>query len=200
MTESEQLLDGKTPLELFRTWLEEAKGTSLKQPEAFTLATVSEGGQPRARVLLLKEIRPEGLVFFTNYNSQKGLDLKKNPKAALNFFWDPMARQVLWQGSVQKLPRAESERYWTSRPRSSQLSQWVSRQSQPVKDRSIMDAEWKIAENKFSNKEVPCPEHWGGYLLSPTYVEFWLGREGRFHDRYAYQKVENSWRGQRLYP
>ncbi|MEQ1665993.1 MAG: pyridoxamine 5'-phosphate oxidase [Bdellovibrionales bacterium] len=198
--EANNFLENKTLLEFFAGWLEKAKKTSLKQPEAFTLSTVNKSGQPHSRILLLKEIRANELVFYTNYTSQKGQELEQHPKAAMNFFWDPLALQVCMQGTVTKTTRADSEKYWALRPRMSQLSQWTSKQSQEVSSREVMEQEFALVEKKFAGKEVPCPTHWGGYLFSPTLVEFWIGRDGRFHDRYSYQKVEGTWLGKRLYP
>lgn len=198
--EADQFLQARTPFEIFSDWLDEAKKTSLQAPESFVLSTSTNENWPNSRVLLLKEIRADGLVFYTNYESDKGRELKANPKAVMNFFWDPLWRQVKWQGLAEKISHQESEKYWATRPRQSQLSQWVSRQSQPVQNREHMERLLQEAERQFHGQEVPCPAHWGGYLLRPTYVEFWIGRDGRFHDRYAYRKVENRWRGQRLYP
>ena len=198
--EANDFLQNKTPLEKFAEWLKEAQSTSLKQPDAFTLCTLTADSKPRSRIVLVKEIRDVGIVFFTNYKSMKGRDLERTPYASANFYWDTLFRQVNFQGEVSRLSRAESEAYWATRPRLSQLAQWVSQQSEPVDSRKKMEEELAAADQKFLGTSVPCPIHWGGYLLSPTKVEFWQGREGRFHDRYSYQKVENQWRGQRLYP
>lgn len=201
--EADNFLQGQTPLEILKNWLEDATArANLKNPNAFVLSTANKEGRPSSRVVLLKEIRPEGLVFYTNYESRKGHDLNANPQAAVNFHWDALGRQVLLEGRVEKIPRGESETYWTTRPRASQLSQWLSKQSQIVPSREQMEREFVAAEARFANKDVPCPPHWGGYLFRPANVEFWIGRDGRFHDRYAYtyQKVENAWAGHRLYP
>lgn len=206
MSDAHLFLQNKTPIEMFSQWMDEAKKTTLSLPNAFVLSTIGIDGTngsdstPNSRVLLLKDIKPEGLVFYTNYESQKGREISKNPIATMNFFWDPLFRQVKWTGHLTKISREESEMYWITRPRESQLSQWVSKQSTVVKDREQLDNELNNAELLFASKPVPLPQNWGGYLLSPTYVEFWIGREGRFHDRYTYHKVENNWLGQRLYP
>jgi pyridoxamine 5'-phosphate oxidase len=193
-------LNGQSPIEKFNAWFEEAKKTNLTYANAMVLSTVSPEGFPTSRVVLMKETRPEGLVFYTNYESLKGQHMVKNPKVAANFYWDPLFRQVKWLGTVEKVSREDSEAYWNSRPRESQIGQWVSKQSRAVANRETLDNEYKAAETKWQNQNIPCPQNWGGYLLRPTYVEFWIGREGRFHDRYTYQKVENQWLGQRLYP
>jgi len=198
--EATTFLDNLSPIQKFTEWFEEAKKTTLKDPNAMVLSTADTEGQPHSRIVLLKDVRPDGFVIYTNYQSNKGRQIAANPNVAFNFFWDPLFRQVKWRGKAEKLTRAESEAYWKTRPRQSQLGQWVSQQSQPVSTREAMEQELIAAEEKWQNQDVPCPPHWGGYLLAPTYVEFWIGREGRFHDRYTYKKVENTWFGQRLYP
>ncbi|MCB0350016.1 MAG: pyridoxamine 5'-phosphate oxidase [Bdellovibrionales bacterium] len=200
MTDSQAFLKNKTPIEVFSEWMEEAKKTPLTLPNAFTLSTIALDGTPNSRVLLLKDLLPKGLVFYTNYDSEKGKEIAKNSCVTMNFYWEPLFKQVKWKGTLNKVSRDDSEKYWVTRPRESQLSQWVSKQSEPVESREQLDRELQAAELMFSNKPVPLPENWGGYLLTPTYVEFWIGRDGRFHDRFTYHKVENLWRGQRLYP
>lgn len=199
--EVDDLLKPGTPLKVFEQWFKDAQKSTMKHPEAFVLSTLGESQVvPNSRVVLMKEITADGIIFYTNYESQKGHELKNSPHASALFYWDPLFQQVKLIGDVSKVPQAQSDAYWQTRPRTSQISQWVSQQSQPVNDRKTMEAQYRIAEEKFSDKMIPRPPHWGGYLLSPTYVEFWIGREGRFHDRYTYRKVENKWIGQRLYP
>ena len=181
-------------------WYDNAKNTSLPNPNAFTLATVDQNGVPRARIVLMKALEAEGIVFFTNYESQKGRDLSHDPRCSALFFWDELHRQVLVIGQAEKTTRAESEKYWVTRARDSQLSQWVSKQSERVATREQLENEFRAASDKFADQPIPCPSHWGGYLIRPTYVEFWTGREGRLHDRLTYQKVEDGWREARLYP
>ena len=188
------------PLIQIENWLENAKKTSLANPNAFTLSTIDRDGIPRARVVLMKAVHPEGVVFFTNYESQKGRDLAHEPRCSALFFWDSLARQIHIVGQAEKTSRQESEAYWSTRPRASQLSQWMSKQSEPVASRDQLEKEFRVADERFHNQPVPCPPHWGGYLIRPTYVEFWVGREGRLHDRLTYRKVENGWRETRLYP
>jgi pyridoxamine 5'-phosphate oxidase len=195
-----EFLDGMSPIEKLQCWFEEAKKTSLQNPNAFALGTVDATSAPHARVVLMKDIRPEGIVFYTNYESQKGRDLAANPNCSALFFWDPLNRQIKLLCKAEKVSRADSEKYWSTRPRLSQLSQWVSKQSRPVPDRETMERELERAKAEFEGRDVPCPGHWGGYILKPTYVEFWIGREGRFHDRYTYRKVESKWLPTRLYP
>ncbi len=199
MNEAEQFLKSKNPFEKFSEWFQEAKNTQLKTPDAFTLST-TENNQPHSRVLLLKEIRADGLVFYSNYESAKGQQLAANKNVSMNFFWDPLWRQVIWHGSVEKITYDESKKYWAERPRMSQISQLVSKQSQPAPPRDQLEKMHLEMQKKYENQEIPCPKNWGGYLMKPTYVEFWIGQQNRFHDRFAYTKVKNEWSGKRLYP
>lgn len=164
------------------------------------LATSNLQGDLHTRVVLCKEWSDKGFTFFTNYNSRKGADLANQPKAAAVFYWDPIFRQVKITGHVQKTSRMESEAYWNSRPRESQLSQWISKQSEPVATRAELENAWQEADRKFANRKIPCPDHWGGYLLIPQSIEFWIGQPGRLHDRFEFQKSGDLWTYQRLYP
>jgi pyridoxamine 5'-phosphate oxidase len=199
------ILSGLTPLQKFSEWFAEAQAISKKNkktfqhPEAFVLSSGQEN-QISSRVLLMKEIRKDGLIFYSNYTSRKGRDMQSNPNVALNFFWQPLFRQVNFRGTIQKLSKAKSLQYWRIRPRESQISQYVSQQSQPVQSRELLDQLWMSAENKFKGKEIPLPKNWGGYLFLPTYVEFWIGREGRFHDRHTYTLKNKKWQYERLFP
>jgi pyridoxamine 5'-phosphate oxidase len=189
------------PYSIFKIWWDEAHKTTLKDANAFLLSTVDPSGQPQARVVLAKELRPnQGLVFYTNYLSAKGQDISKNPKVAATFFWDPLFRQVKVKGEVTRLSAEESLAYWRTRPRESQLTQSVSRQSQPLPSRAFLDQEVLAAQKTWERKDVPCPPHWGGYLISPRSIEFWIGRHGRSHDRLVFTKVGEEWNLQRLYP
>lgn len=189
------------PYAIFQVWWDDAYRSGLKDPNAFALATVDALGHPHARIVLAKEIRPEiGLVFYTNFQSDKGQEMAANPNVAATFFWDPLHRQVRFQGQVVKLSRKESESYWDSRARSRQLAQITSQQSQPVASRAQMDAEHDIVEAQYAGKPVPCPAHWGGYLIQVQTIELWNGHPDRFHDRYRFTKVQDGWTAQRLYP
>ncbi len=188
------------PLQTLGQWYNDAKTTSLPNPNAFVLSTTDSSGVPRARVVLMKSLGPEGLVFYTNYESQKGRNLAHDPRCSALFFWDSLHRQVHIIGQAEKTSRADSEGYWATRPRASQLSQWISKQSETVASREQLEEEYRIADERYRNQIIPCPPHWGGYLIRPTYVELWTGRDGRLHDRLAYHKVENGWRETRLYP
>ncbi|MFM2296198.1 MAG: pyridoxamine 5-phosphate oxidase [Verrucomicrobiota bacterium] len=167
---------------------------------AMTLATVGADGSPSARTVLLKGVDTRGFIFFTNYNSRKGHELAHNPRAALTFFWADDERQVCVTGRVEKLSREESEKYFHSRPRDSQLGAWASAQSSVVADRATLEQSWQAVAAKFP-QDIPTPPHWGGYVLAPTRIEFWQGRPSRLHDRFSYAKqADGSWKLERLAP
>jgi pyridoxamine 5'-phosphate oxidase len=167
---------------------------------AMTLATVDQSGKPSTRTVLLKSVDERGFIFFTNYDSRKGRELSGNPHAALTFFWSDLERQVCVAGSVTKLPAAESENYFKSRPRGSQIGAWASNQSEPVLDRAVLEAKWRELEKKFPDK-VPLPPNWGGFILQPERIEFWQGRPSRLHDRFCYyRQPDGAWKIERLAP
>jgi pyridoxamine 5'-phosphate oxidase len=167
---------------------------------AMTLATVDKFGKPSTRTVLLKSVDERGFIFFTNYDSRKGRELAENPNAALTFFWPDLERQVCVAGTVAKLPAAESEAYFKSRPRGSRLAAWTSNQSAVVPDRAALEAKWRDLEKKFPN-DIPLPPDWGGFILLPVRIEFWQGRPSRLHDRFSYTRLaEGSWKIERLAP
>ena len=167
---------------------------------AMTLGTAGQDGKPSARTVLLKSVDERGFVFFTNYDSRKGRELAENPQAALTFFWPDLERQVCVAGAVTKLPVAESEHYFKTRPRGSRIGAWASNQSEPVPDRAFLEAKWRELEKKFPG-EVPRPPNWGGYILKPERIEFWQGRPSRLHDRFSYSRqADGSWKIERLAP
>ncbi|MDR3459053.1 MAG: pyridoxamine 5'-phosphate oxidase [Verrucomicrobiae bacterium] len=167
---------------------------------AMTLATVDKDGRPSTRTVLLKTLDERGFVFFTNYDSRKGRELAENPNAALTFFWSELERQVCVAGTVTKLPVAESEHYFKTRPRGSQIGAWASTQSEVVADRAALEAKWSELEKKFPG-EVPLPPNWGGFILRPERIEFWQGRPSRLHDRFSYiRQADDSWKIERLSP
>ncbi len=199
-TEAVKLLGSDDPFKVFETWLTQAKAHSgIREPLAMTLSTAVKD-QPSSRVVLLKEIKDKGFIFYTNYQSEKGKQLKLNPKAALNFYWDPLALQCRIQGLIHAVDRATSEAYWNSRARGSQISQWISHQSEIAESREQLQGLVQKAEEKFKGVPVPCPEHWGGYILHPENLEFWIGLESRLHDRFVFKKQDHDWLSLRLFP
>ncbi len=189
------------PIVQFERWFGEAQTSACKEVNAMTLATATADGKPSARVVLLKEVSELGFVFYTNYGSRKAQELKTNPFAALTFYWGELARQVRLEGSVEMVSRDESADYFRTRPRGSQLGAWVSHQSNTVNSRA--DIEMRLAEldGLYAGREVPAPEFWGGFRLSPATFEFWQGRPNRLHDRLLYRrKGENEWGIERLWP
>ena len=190
------------PIEQFATWFSTAVHSGLPDANAMTLATATKSGRPSARVILLKGFDERGFVFFTNYDSDKGGDLKANPFAALTFYWMPLERQVRISGPVEKTSRSESEEYFHSRPRGSQLGAWVSRQSEVIDARRILDARLAEMTERFAGQKIiELPPHWGGYRVIPETIEFWQGRANRLHDRFRYtRKADGSWSIDRLAP
>lgn len=195
-----QFEESQNPWQTFHNWYQAAASTSLEDPNAMVLSTANSAGEVSSRVVLCKEVRTESLVFYTNYDSKKGRDIAAHPQVALCFFWEPLYRQVRIQGVCRPTDRATSESYWKTRPRERQLSQYVSRQSAPLVSKSEMTQAIQAAEARFQNGEIPCPTNWGGYEVIPQNIELWVGSRGRFHDRFAYTKVQNNWVLERLYP
>ena len=189
------------PIALFREWQAEASAAGAILPEAMTLATADGAGRPSARTVLLKGVDERGFVFFTNYESRKGRQLAENPHAALTFLWhmEPR-RQVLVTGTVERVPRAESEAYFRTRDVGSRLGAWSSRQSSPLGSRADLERAFAEAESRFGN-DVPLPDWWGGYVLAPEAIEFWESRPNRLHERVRYSRGDDgSWRSTLLSP
>jgi len=188
-------------LERFNALWAEARKSEPWEADAMTLATVSPGGQPRARTVLLKQADPDGFVFYTNYESRKGEDLAANPLAALCFFWRTLRRQVMVEGRVRKLPTVVSDDYFASRHHLSKLSAWASRQSRPLEAREVLDERIAQLEKQYGEGDIPRPPHWGGYVLEPALIEFWWPGEGRLNDRERYVRdADGAWRFELLYP
>ncbi len=188
------------PLVLFKRWFEQARHNLPYIENAMTLATSGSANMPSIRTVLLKHFDAQGFVFFTNYTSQKGQNLAENPQAALLFQWLEFDRQVIVQGEVRKTSIEESEAYFASRPRGSQIAAWISRQDQIINSRKTLLTATDEAEKQFADTQVPLPEDWGGYRLKPTRLEFWQGRPNRLHDRFEYIANGEAWEIHRLSP
>ena len=202
----DHLLESAVPAEpyaLFRRWLDEAFAArdrgELAEPTAMVVATCV-AGRPRARTVLLKELTTDGFTFFTNYTSAKGAELSADPAVALHFGWHAIQRQIRVEGTAEKVTRAESETYFATRPRGSQLGAWASAQSSTVGSLADLQNAYAAAERRFAGQDVPCPEHWGGYLVRPLEVEFWQGQPSRMHDRLVYRLSGAAWTVTRLAP
>jgi pyridoxamine 5'-phosphate oxidase len=188
------------PIAQFQSWFAAAVAAQLPEPNAMTIATATPDGMPSARVVLLKDVDDRGFVFFTNYNSHKGQELMANPQAAIVFLWKELERQVRIQGRVEKIAPAESDAYFYSRPPGSRLGAWASNQSEVVASREVLDQQLADLEAKYANQEIPRPEHWGGFRVMPTMIEFWQGRSSRLHDRLRYRRIGEAWVIDRLSP
>ena len=189
------------PIQQFKKWWEQVIASEIVEPNAMTLATSSIDGLPSARIVLLKDFDEKGFVFYTNYNSYKGLQLEENPKACLVFHWKELERQVRIMGLVNKLGAIQSDEYYLSRPIGSRIGAWASPQSQPIKNREWLEQEFEKRKNEFANEEIPRPPHWGGYIVNPVIIEFWQGRFSRLHDRIQYSLEDaNGWKIERLAP
>ncbi len=185
----------------FAVWFADAAAFGLPEPNAMVVATADPAGHPSARTVLLKEYDPGGFVFFTNYESRKGVEPTANPYASLVFPWFPMQRQVLVGGAVERVSRAATEQYFASRPRGSQLGAWASPQSQVLPDRAAVEAQLAAVLERFGDGPIPPPPHWGGFRVVPETVEFWQGRSSRLHDRLRYRTTdERGWIVERLAP
>ena len=188
------------PLAQFQKWFQQAHDAGVLEPSCMTLATADQDGRPSSRVVLLKNVDERGFSFFTNYESRKGRELAENPRAALTLHWREPERQVCVIGDVTKLAREESEKYFHSRPRGSQLGAWVSHQGEVIADHSVLEAELVVLEKKYPD-EVPLPPYWGGYVLAPLEIQFWQGRPNRLHDRFRYtRQPDGGWKIERLAP
>ena len=188
------------PYQQFRLWFEQAVAADILEPNAMTVATVTAEGKPSARIVLLKGFDDRGFVFYTNYNSQKGVELQHCPHAALVFLWGDLERQVRIEGKVEFVSEAEATAYFHSRPVSSQLGAWASDQSTMIADRSILEQKLHQLATEYQDRQIPKPPHWGGVRVVPQEIEFWQGRPSRLHDRLRYQLVEGKWQIVRLAP
>jgi pyridoxamine 5'-phosphate oxidase len=177
------------PIEIFKAWFDEAVETANYDATAMTLATADRQGRPSARVLLLKEVDSAGFVFFTNYESRKAKELFENPYASIVFFWPHLGKQVRVRGKVDKVSAEDSDAYFQTRPRGSQVGAWASPQSREIPDKAFLEKTCKDIDGKYDGKKIPCPPFWGGFRLVPEEIEFWLAGENRLHDRFLYTNV-----------
>jgi pyridoxamine 5'-phosphate oxidase len=189
-----------SPFKQFELWFNQALAADLLEPNAMTLATVTSEGKPDARIVLLKGFDPRGFVFYTNYRSQKGQELAKTPHAALVFLWGDLERQVRVVGKVEKATDLEADTYFQSRPLGSRLGAWASTQSEVIPSREVLEARMIALEKEYQGREIPRPDHWGGFRVVPTEMEFWQGRPSRLHDRLRYQLQNGVWIIDRLAP
>lgn len=188
------------PIAQFGLWIKQAMASQVLDVEAMTLATASADGTPSARIVLLRGYDQRGFTFYTNYESQKGSDLAANACCALVFHWREIERQVRIQGDAQKVTAEESEAYFATRPRGSQLGAWVSRQSAVLKNREELEKEWNTLDSKYGGTAIDRPPFWGGYRVVPKCIEFWQGRRSRLHDRLQYSLTDAGWKLDRLAP
>lgn len=189
------------PLAQFDKWFQDANAAGLFEPSATCLATASRLGQPSARIVLLRGVDEKGFLFFSNYQSNKARELAENPQAALLIAWIELARQVCISGTVSRISREESARYFQSRPSGNQLSAWASPQSQVIPNRQLLEDRWNQFQTQYQDDKIPLPPFWGGYRLSPASIEFWQGRPDRLHDRLRYRLLaKENWIIERLAP
>lgn len=188
------------PFAQFELWFQQAREAELLEPNALVLSTVSAAGAPCQRTVLLKYFDRDGFVFFTNYGSRKAQHMAENAQVSMLFPWYPLERQLAIAGTASKISAAESLRYFSSRPRSSQLGAWVSRQSSIIASRQLLEMQFEQMQEKFLNQDVPLPDFWGGYRVRPTSFEFWQGRPSRLHDRFLYSLDQGEWQISRLSP
>ena len=192
---------GKDPVSQFEKWFQEALSSGIPEPNALTLSTVSEDGRPSGRIVLLKGVERGKFVFYSNYQSQKGKELDKNPACGLTFFWAELERQVRIEGIASRSDAMASEKYFQSRPRESQVGAWASPQSAIISNREILEERVKKIQEKFKGQEkLPKPNQWGGFEVEPLKIEFWQGRSNRLHDRIVFTKVDGAWQIHRLAP
>jgi pyridoxamine 5'-phosphate oxidase len=187
------------PIQQFNDWMAVAINEKIPEPNAMSLATIANG-RPSNRIVLLKGVTESGFIFYTNYESRKGIELQNNPNVSFNIFWQYLSRQIRVEGMAKKISDQESDEYFASRPRESQIGAWASNQSTELENREVIDTNTKHYQKLFEGKNVPRPSHWGGFIIEPTYLEFWQGRSNRLHDRIIYQLENEKWIIKRIAP
>ena len=197
LTESDLEAD---PFDMFDRWLRQALAAGVREPNAMVVATVGADGRPSTRSVLLKKVTDQGLCFYTNHESRKGVELAADPHCALLFPWYELHRQVRVEGTAERLPREDAEGYFATRPREAQLGAWASAQSRVVASREELQQSYDDAAARFDGQPVPCPPYWGGWVVVPDTFEFWQGRQGRMHDRLVYRRAGYDWTTERLAP
>ena len=200
MASLDEAASAANPMDQFTHWWEEATTSNIDEVNAFVLSTVDANRAPASRVVLLKGYTPEGFIFFTNYDSDKGKEIAANPNVAMNFFWKELERQVRITGTIKKISSEASAEYFHSRPLGSQVGAWSSPQSQVIPNRDFLENNFTEQTEKYKEGNVPLPPHWGGYIVHPTQVEFWQGRSSRLHDRIRYSFENHQWTKVRLAP
>tara|TARA_Y100000768_G_C23791276_1_gene592704 strand:+ start:58 stop:657 length:600 start_codon:yes stop_codon:yes gene_type:complete len=190
----------KNPFKQFEIWFEEAKKIGLKDPNAMNVASATKSGIPSSRMVLLKAYSEEGFIFYTNYTSRKSGEILDNPIVALNFFWDALERQIRIEGEIKKVEKEVSDAYFNSRSRLSQLGAHASNQSQIIENYEELTDKLNSFDEKYKDTDIPRPDHWGGFIVIPSSIEFWQGHDGRLHDRLKFEKENNNWVLKRLSP
>jgi len=189
-----------SPFTLFETWFNDAQKSGVLLPESMSVSSVSAEGKPSSRMVLLKHHSNDGFIFYTNYQSKKSQDMEQNPNVALLFHWGVLQRQIRIEGKVTKISKQMSENYFHSRDRGSQIGAWASKQSAQLNHENELEDRFAKFEAKFANQEIPLPEFWGGWLVIPEKIEFWQGRASRLHDRVVFEKSDNTWSHQKVFP
>ncbi len=189
-----------SPFQQFENWFTQTVKSELHEPSAMIASTVNTLAEPSSRTVLLKKFDKDGFVFYTNYHSKKATELDANPNISLLFPWFLLSRQVIIQGTVERVSKIESAKYFISRPFGSKLGAWISSQSSVISSRSILETKWNEMKTKFAKGEIPLPDNWGGYRVKPTFFEFWQGQPSRLHDRIVYRLQDNAWKIERLSP
>jgi len=188
------------PINEFKIWFKNAQENNILEPNAMTLSTFSDTSGINSRTVLLKGVEEKGFIFYTNYNSRKGVDINNNNNVSLVFLWKEIEKQIIVKGKASKISKNESKKYFESRPRKSKIAAWASKQSSEIKDEKELNSRFLEYEKKFLDDKIPLPDFWGGYIIVPDSIEFWIGRKSRMHDRIIYLKNNDDWIIKKLYP